>query len=82
VDQKGKLRIPRVDIAFDAGKIMNPDRVRAQFEGASVFGTSLALMGEISAMDGKIQPVQFPQLSGGAHRGGAVQDACSLGRER
>jgi len=59
VDQRGQLHIQRVDIAADPGKIINPDRVNAQFEGAAVFGTSLTLMGEITAMDGKIQQSNF-----------------------
>jgi isoquinoline 1-oxidoreductase subunit beta len=59
VDQRGQLRIPRVDIAVDAGQIINPDRAKAQFEGAAVFGTSIALMGEVTAVDGKIQQSNF-----------------------
>ena len=59
VDPKGQLRIPRVDLAVDPGMIINPDRVKAQFEGAAVFGASLALMGEITAADGKIIQSNF-----------------------
>ena len=59
VDPKGQLHILRVDIAADPGKIMNPDRVNAQFEGAAVFGSSIAMMGEITAQDGKIQQSNF-----------------------
>jgi isoquinoline 1-oxidoreductase subunit beta len=59
VDNKGKIRIPRVDIAVDAGKVINPDRVKSQFEGASVFGSSIALMGEITAANGVIQQSNF-----------------------
>jgi len=59
VDKAGKLRIPRVDLAVDPGLIVAPDRVRAQFEGAAVFGASLAMMGEISAADGRIQQSNF-----------------------
>src|SRR5439155_761946 len=36
VDDKGALTIPRVDIAVDCGASINPDRVRAQMEGACV----------------------------------------------
>jgi isoquinoline 1-oxidoreductase beta subunit len=39
--------------------IVNPDRVKAQFEGAAVFGASLALMGEITATGGKINQSNF-----------------------
>jgi isoquinoline 1-oxidoreductase subunit beta len=59
VDAKGKVRIPRVDIAVDAGMVVHPDRVTAQFEGAAVFGTSLAMMGEITLADGRVQQGNF-----------------------
>jgi isoquinoline 1-oxidoreductase beta subunit len=59
VDAKGKIVIPRVDIAADCGQVINPDRVRNQFEGASVFGASIALMGEITAAAGKIVQSNF-----------------------
>ncbi len=59
VDDKGKIRIPRMDIAVDAGTIINPDRVKSQFEGAGVFGTSIALMSEITAKNGEIQQSNF-----------------------
>jgi isoquinoline 1-oxidoreductase subunit beta len=55
VDRKGKVRIPRVDLAVDAGKIIHPERVRAQFEGAAVFATAVAMMGEITAVGGQIR---------------------------
>ena len=59
VDNQGRLRIPRVDTVVDAGLVVNPERVRSQFEGAAVFGTSIALMGEITAADGRIQQSNF-----------------------
>jgi len=59
IDAKGTLRIPRVDTVVDAGRIVNPDRVKAQFEGAAVFGTSLAMMGEITAANGRIVQSNF-----------------------
>lgn len=59
VNDRGEVAIPRVDIAVDAGTIVNPDRVVAQFEGAAVFGASLALMGEMTARDGRIQQSNF-----------------------
>ncbi|MGH9594956.1 MAG: molybdopterin cofactor-binding domain-containing protein, partial [Bryobacteraceae bacterium] len=59
VGPEGKLSIPRVHYAVDAGLIANPDRVRAQFEGASVFGTSVALFGEITATNGRVDQSNF-----------------------
>lgn len=59
VDDKGKLHIPRIDIAVDCGKAINPDRVKSQFEGAAVFGASVALLGEITTADGRVQQGNF-----------------------
>jgi isoquinoline 1-oxidoreductase beta subunit len=59
VDDNGKIRIPRVVTAVDAGKIINPDRVKNQFEGAAVFGASIALMSEITSAGGEIQQSNF-----------------------
>ena len=57
--RNGEVRIPRVDIAVDTGRVINPDRVKAQLEGAAVFGASVALMGEITAAGGRIQQSNF-----------------------
>jgi isoquinoline 1-oxidoreductase beta subunit len=59
VDHQGRLRIPRVDTVVDAGTVVHPERARAQFEGAAVFGASLAMMGEITLGDGRIQQSNF-----------------------
>jgi isoquinoline 1-oxidoreductase beta subunit len=59
VDDQGRISIPRVDVAVDAGRIVHPERVQAQFEGAAVFGVSLALMGEITAAHGRVQQSNF-----------------------
>lgn len=59
VDQRGQVTIPRMDIAVDAGTIINPDRVRSQFEGAGVFGASIALMSGITAKNGVIEQSNF-----------------------
>ncbi len=59
VDAQGRIRIPRVDVVADAGTVVHPDRVKAQFEGAAVFGTGLALMGEITAKNGQIVQSNF-----------------------
>jgi isoquinoline 1-oxidoreductase beta subunit len=59
VTKAGKLSIPRVDIAVDCGLAISPDRVRAQMEGAVVFGQSLTMFGEITARNGAIQQSNF-----------------------
>ena len=59
VDSRGQVHIPNVWTAVDAGTIVSPDNVRNQFEGAAVFGTSLALFGEITATNGVIDQSNF-----------------------
>jgi isoquinoline 1-oxidoreductase beta subunit len=59
IDKTGKVRIPRVDLAVDCGPVINPDRVKSQFEGAAVFGTSVAMLGEITAADGRVKQGNF-----------------------
>jgi isoquinoline 1-oxidoreductase subunit beta len=59
VGAKGELAIPRVDIAFDCGAVVNPDRVRAQLEGAVVQGINLATVGEISFKNGRVEQTNF-----------------------
>jgi isoquinoline 1-oxidoreductase beta subunit len=59
VDDRGRLRIPQVHIAADVGRVINPDRVRSQFEGASAFGAGIAMMSEITAKDGAIVQSNF-----------------------
>lgn len=59
VTPAGQVRIPRVDIAVDPGLVINPDKVRAQFEGAAVFGTSIALFSEVTATGGRIEQRNF-----------------------
>ncbi len=59
VDEKGNVTIPRVDIAVDCGPTVNPDRVRAQFEGAAIMGLSLALKSEITFAKGRAEQGNF-----------------------
>lgn len=59
VGANGELSIPRVDIAFDCGAVVNPDRVRAQLEGAVVQGIGIATVGEISFKAGRVEQSNF-----------------------
>jgi isoquinoline 1-oxidoreductase beta subunit len=59
VTKTGEVKIHRVDTAVDAGLVVNPEMVRQQFEGSAVFGASLALTGEITAMNGAIDQSNF-----------------------
>jgi len=57
--ENGKVRIPRIDTVVDAGLVVHPDRVKAQFEGAAVFGAGLTMSGEITAAEGRIKESNF-----------------------
>ncbi len=59
VDEKGKLTVPRVWTAVDAGFIANPERVHSQMEGAAVMGYALARYGEISFKKGRAEQGNF-----------------------
>ena len=58
VTSNGELTIPHAWVAIDAGTVVNPDTVRAQCEGGTVYGLSCAL-GEITATGGVIDQGNF-----------------------
>jgi isoquinoline 1-oxidoreductase subunit beta len=59
IDARGQVHIPNVWSAVDAGTVVSPDNIRNQFEGAAVFGASIALFGEITATNGVIDQSNF-----------------------
>jgi isoquinoline 1-oxidoreductase beta subunit len=59
VDEKGVVTIPRVDMAVDCGATVNPDRVRAQMEGACVMGVGIATSSEMSFKSGRAEQGNF-----------------------
>ena len=59
VNDAGDVRIPKVFTVVDAGTIANPELVRLQFEGAAVFGTSIARTGEITIANGRVVQTNF-----------------------
>ncbi len=59
VGARGEIVIPRIDIAFDCGPQINPDRIRAQLEGACIMGLTGALHGEITFEAGRVQQSNF-----------------------
>jgi isoquinoline 1-oxidoreductase beta subunit len=58
VGKDGGVTIPRIDIAVDCGPQINPERVRAQMEGACVMGVSNTLS-EISFKAGRVEQSNF-----------------------
>jgi isoquinoline 1-oxidoreductase beta subunit len=59
VSDRGRLAIPRVDVAIDCGPIVNPERVRSQMEGAVIMGAGLATSAEISFRNGRAEQGNF-----------------------
>lgn len=56
---EGRLVVDEAWISADAGVTINTDRVRAQLEGAVIFGITTAMYGEITAKDGAIEQRGF-----------------------
>jgi isoquinoline 1-oxidoreductase beta subunit len=55
----GGFDIVSVDTAVDCGRIVNPDGVLAQVEGATIYGLSIALYGELTASGGRVEQSNF-----------------------
>lgn len=62
VDAEGELTIHSADIAFDCGPQVNPERIRAQMEGACIMGIGIALHSEMTASEGRIEQDNFHQF--------------------
>lgn len=61
VSPEGKLRVKRLDITFDCGRVANEDAVRAQIEGGTIFGMNMTLNEQITISDGAIVETNFHQ---------------------
>jgi isoquinoline 1-oxidoreductase beta subunit len=59
VDDDGKIKVEDMWVCIDAGLVVNPDRVHSQMEGATIFGMSLTLQGEITTKDGTVVEGNF-----------------------
>jgi isoquinoline 1-oxidoreductase beta subunit len=59
VDDAGVISVPRIDMAVDCGATVNPDRVRAQMQGAAVMGLGIATLGEMTFKAGRAQQDNF-----------------------
>lgn len=55
----GSFQVVRVDTAVDCGRVVNPEGVRMQVEGATVFGLGIALHGELTASGGRVEQSNF-----------------------
>lgn len=59
----GQLTVKQIDTAFDCGRIANQDAVRAQVEGATLYGLNVALNEELSIRDGAIIEGNFDEYA-------------------
>jgi isoquinoline 1-oxidoreductase beta subunit len=59
LDDNNNIRIPKVTYAVDCGVPVNPERIKAQFEGGAAFAASLALRSEITIKNGGVQQSNF-----------------------
>ena len=59
VVQDGEVRVRRVVCAVDCGIVVNPDTVEAQVQGATIFGITAALYGEITLNGGRVEQGNF-----------------------
>ncbi|MEQ8303043.1 MAG: molybdopterin-dependent oxidoreductase [Cyclobacteriaceae bacterium] len=57
--ENGKVVIPKVYYAVDCGVGVNPERIKAQFEGGAVFGTSIATKSKITVKNGAVEQSNF-----------------------
>jgi isoquinoline 1-oxidoreductase beta subunit len=56
----GTLKVDRIVAAADPGMVVNPDGMKAQIEGAIIYGLSAALNGEITIDKGAVVQGNFP----------------------
>ena len=54
-----KLKVHQIYTCIDCGMVANLDAVKNQMQGAGMFGLSIAMYGEITAKNGKIEQSNF-----------------------
>ncbi|UCE94138.1 MAG: xanthine dehydrogenase family protein molybdopterin-binding subunit [Flavobacteriaceae bacterium] len=54
-----KLKVHDVFTVVDCGTVVNKNTVKAQLEGAAIFGMSLAYYGDITAVKGRVEQSNF-----------------------
>lgn len=59
VDDSGEVKVKKLTVATDVGTQVNPDGIRAQVEGAALWGMSLALFEKATMKDGAIEQGNF-----------------------
>jgi isoquinoline 1-oxidoreductase beta subunit len=62
LDTQGAIKVHRVTVAADLGRMINPDTVEAQIQSSVIFGMGAALMQEITLEKGRVQQTNFHQF--------------------
>jgi len=57
--EKGAIKVHRVVVAVDLGRMVNPNIVEQQLESNIIFGLQVALYGNITLKDGRVQQTNF-----------------------
>jgi isoquinoline 1-oxidoreductase beta subunit len=63
VTHQGALKVHALDLAFDCGRILNSDAVKAQLQGSMIFGLNVCLNEELNIQDGRIVEDNFDRYS-------------------
>jgi CO/xanthine dehydrogenase Mo-binding subunit len=59
VDASGEVKVKKLTVATDVGTQVHPDNIRAQVEGAALWGLSLAMYEKATLKDGGIEQTNF-----------------------
>ena len=59
VSDSGEIKVKKLTVATDVGTQVHPDNIRAQVEGAALWGLSLALYEKATLKDGAIEQTNF-----------------------
>jgi isoquinoline 1-oxidoreductase beta subunit len=59
VNDNNEIRVHRVVVAVDTGRMVNPDTVEAQIQSGIVYGLSAALYGKVTLDNGRVQQTNF-----------------------
>jgi isoquinoline 1-oxidoreductase beta subunit len=60
--ERGSIKVHKVTVAADLGRMVNPDTVEAQIQSSVMFGLGSATMQEITLKDGRVQQTNFHQF--------------------
>ena len=57
--ENGRMRVHKMTVAIDPGKVINPDGVKAQVEGSIIMGLSSTFYEKITIKDGQVEAANF-----------------------